>query len=304
MIKAPAAFFDEEIRDGFKVTAAMKQVWFVELDLMQKLLDVCRNNDIKIFASGGTMLGAVRHHGFIPWDDDIDMMMFREDYDKLCDIAADEFKEPYFFQTAYSDESCLRGHAQLRNSSTTGMLEYESYRVKFNQGIFIDIFPLDSVISDEGKFKRQARKAKLLKKYFMSLNYYLNYNDFLKEYTGSERIKKILSKVCNRFYSYNKAYEKYESVCKQYNYLQTEMISTLSFVFDCKQHFKYREDYRDLIDVDFEFLKIPIGKNYVHALDKRYGNWRKFEKGSAVHGNVIFDTTIPYDEYIKKNFIR
>ena len=100
-IKLPENFLDEEIRDDYVVSSQMKQVWAVELDLLNKILEVCKKYNIKIIASGGTLLGAVRHKGFIPWDDDIDLMMMRDQYDKLCDVAEKEFKYPYFFQTEY-----------------------------------------------------------------------------------------------------------------------------------------------------------------------------------------------------------
>ena len=147
-IKLPDDFLEEEIRCGYTVTRKMKKVWAVELDLLNELLRVCNKYNIKIFASGGTMLGAVRHKGFIPWDDDIDMGMLRKDYDKLCKIANKEFQYPYFFQTNYTDPGTLRGHAQLRNSNTTSFLQNEGSEYSFNQGIFIDIFPMDFLLQN------------------------------------------------------------------------------------------------------------------------------------------------------------
>ena len=163
-LKLPEGFLDEETRCGFTVTKKMKEVWAVELDLLAELLRVCNKNNIKIFASGGTMLGAVRHQGFIPWDDDIDMMMFRDDYERLCEIAGSEFQYPYFFQTEYTDPGSLRGHAQLRNSLTTGILESELGKRKFNQGIFLDIFPLDVVTDNEEDFQKQGKNVEKYKK--------------------------------------------------------------------------------------------------------------------------------------------
>ena len=89
---------EKEIRNGYEISADMKKVWAVEMELLKKLLEVCEKHHLRIWAEGGTLLGAVREKGFIPWDDDIDMAMPREDYDKLQTIAKDQFKAPFFFQ--------------------------------------------------------------------------------------------------------------------------------------------------------------------------------------------------------------
>lgn len=148
-IGLPDDFLNEEIRCGYTVTEQMKKVWAVELDLLHELLRVCDKHGLHCYADAGTLLGAVRHKGFIPWDDDIDVVMFREDYEKLKKIADLEFVKPYFFQTAYTDNQYTYGHAQLRNIKTTGILEEEKdKRRPFVQGIFIDIFVLDGVIKN------------------------------------------------------------------------------------------------------------------------------------------------------------
>lgn len=305
-IKLPDGFLDEEIRCDYTISSEMKKVWAVELDLLVEFDRVCKKNGIKYFASGGTMLGAVRHKGFIPWDDDIDLMMMRDDYNKLCSIASKEFIHPYFFQTEYSDEGSLRGHAQLRNSMTTGILKGEyAYRFGFNQGIFIDIFPLDSVIEDEKKFSIQSKKVERLKKIYGKFSSLTTRYSEINLGTGIKKnIKKSLHSLFGNFiYKFlnpQKYYKKFENECSKYNNENTKMISTLSFQFNNKQHFKYRKDYEELIEVPFEFLTIPIGKNYKHALKKRYGDYEKYVVGTSCHGDVIFDTDKPFTEYLNK----
>lgn len=300
--EAPSSFYLEEERNDYVVSSKMKHVWAIQIDLVQKLLQVCEKHNIKVLASGGTMLGAVRHGGMIPWDDDIDMMMYREDYNRLCEVAKDEFIHPYFFQTEYTDPGALRGHAQLRNSQTTAILRSENKGYKFNQGIFIDIFPLDAVIDDEKLFMKQykdSQKYRLLASRLSTLSY-----RYCKNVDGGfkNKIVNILHPVANfiirKFKLEQKAYAKFEKICQRYNNVDTKMVSTLVLEFTTRRHFKYRKDYENIIYVPFEYIQLPIGSEYDHALTQEYGDYMKMVKGTSVHGEIIFDVEKSYKEYI------
>lgn len=304
-LQLPEGFLDEEVRCDYLVTSKTKELWAILLDLLTEFDRVCKKHNIVYFASGGTMLGAVRHHGFIPWDDDIDLMMFRDQYIRLCEVAPQEFKHPYFFQTEYTDFGTLRGHAQLRNSETSAILSKETeYKLQFNQGIFIDIFPLDNVVDDPVLFEQQYHDAERYKRlaykwsswspvrlshksiHFKSVKY------IFKRFVGT-LLHPLIKHMTNLYYN------KFEQTCQKYNYLtDTKMISTLSFVFNNPQHFKYREDYRSTVNMPFEFLEIPVGANYDSGLRKRYGDYMSFVKGSSVHGGLFIDTDRAYTDYI------
>ena len=99
----PASFYEEEVRDGYTVTAQMKKIWAAELELYMLFRDVCHRHGLRHYWTYGNLIGAARHGGFIPWDDDLDVFMPREDYKKLCDIAQQEFGGKFFFQTERTD---------------------------------------------------------------------------------------------------------------------------------------------------------------------------------------------------------
>ena len=164
-IDIPKGFLEEEVRCGYTVSRKMKEVWAVELDLLAEFDRVCKKYGIKYIASGGTMLGAVRHKGFIPWDDDIDVMMLRDDYEKLLSCANVEFQHPYYFLTTRPNCDWLRGYSKLCNSDTTAILKSQQHMgYQFNQGIFIDIFPLDNVCDNKMRLRWQVFQANILSK--------------------------------------------------------------------------------------------------------------------------------------------
>jgi len=300
-IKIPEGFLNEETRCDFLISHEMKKVWAVELDLLSEFDRVCKKYHIKYFASGGTMLGAVRHKGFIPWDDDIDLMMMRDDYDRLCKIAPLEFKHPYFFQNGYTDPGAVvYGHAKLRNSDTAAISKKNLYKTNTNSGVFIDIFPLDSVIPTEHLFTKQGKKAKRYLNIAVKL---VQYSFCFVPNTGKpikDFFRNILYWLVNnpfkRWTDYKPYYQKFDETCKKYNDQETELISTLSFRFFEKQHFKYRDDYKEIIECNFEFLKIPLGAKFDHALKTRYGNYMEPIKGSQCHSGYFFNTDKSYKE--------
>lgn len=287
-------FFNEEVRSGFTVTPAMKKVWACELALLEEFARVCDKNALRYWVDSGTLLGAIRHKGFIPWDDDIDVVMFREDYDRLLSIARSEFRKPYVFQTAYTEKHYVRGHAQLRDSRTTAIIPVELFK-DFNQGIFIDIFVLDYVPDDEKEEKAQEWRAHRLrdKLEFRAnpLRYFMNDR---KRFLKSIRYK--LKYFTKR--SFNKLYGRYEDLFRQNSASKCSRVASLAWLYSSVRRDKHY--YDETVFVDFEHLKVPVPKEYDKLLTVQYGDYMTPVKIPTYHGMIIFDSETPSDATIKR----
>ena len=300
-ISLPDSFFEEEVRCDFTVTTEIKELWAVELDLLARLDEVCRKHDIRYYADSGTLLGAIRHKGFIPWDDDIDVEMFREDYEKLCEVAAEEFTFPYFFQSEYTDPGSLRGHAQLRNSLTTGILKAEKdLHRQFNQGLFIDIFVTDYIPDDLTVREQFFDKARIL------LNEAQREEIKIRRYDPNESAKLQAYHKLTRFLNRRKRHQPNEKFRLFEDYIKencsepTAQHVKIVFNLSPKRRPFMTEWYKDIEYVPFENTMIPVPKMYNETLENFYGkNWSVPVKAPNDHGGMIVDVRKPYKEYLK-----
>lgn len=291
-------FLKEEIRCDYKVTTKQKKIWAVELDLLSKLLDVCNRNNIKVYAFAGTLLGAVRHHGFIPWDDDMDVCMLREDFEKLQTVAEKEFSYPYFFQTAYTDKRFHIGYARLRNSCTTGFIPYND-DLNYNNGIFIDIFILTGYSESRLKLKTQLTQLRIIEKLIHS--YHANINE-------KKGIKKIVMSIAkcfdNLFLKYDKLLDTYHSILIKHDKDSKRVTIMTSNDWFMERYWCWKEDLDSVIMLPFEGMLIPAPKNYDRVLKNAYGNYMEFppvEKRGKWHEDIIyFDPDTSYIDYVKK----
>ena len=303
-LAVPEDFFEEEIRCDHLVSRQMKEAWAVQLDLVSELERVCTKYGISYFAVGGTLLGTIRHKGFIPWDDDIDIMMMRDQYEKLCEIGPLEFCHPYFFQYITSESGYQYGYVHLRNSDTSS-IEEDSKRLKFkfNQGIKIDIFPVDTLMDNEELVKEQLEEARRVLK--IANNFYGCTKDGIYWHPSFyvRVFRKVGSLICSGIMRRlgDKYYRKYEKVCKRYNdNKDTEMVGLicLSSVMKGKCSTIPRYYLTAQQNLPFEFTTMRVGKDCEKALDSLYGDWRTPIKGTSLHSKLLFDTNKSYKNYI------
>jgi lipopolysaccharide cholinephosphotransferase len=277
------------------VSTQMEKLRKLQIDLVLELLRVCEKHHLKCWADSGTLLGAVRHTGFIPWDDDIDMIMFREDYDKLIHDTAHEFKKPYFLQSSWTDKKDICPHAHLRNINTTAILPCDIYR-QFNQGVYIDIFILDGVSTDTAYIKQQERKLVLLR----NLMECALYKKITKpKHLVSVPLVKSLWGWGNRHLT---LYKKFENILRSVPVRDVEYVTKLGFytIGSMKLKLQNKHSYDETVMLDFEHIKVPAPANYHAVLSALYGDDYMTPVKNTEEHVVIFDTERPSEEVLKE----
>lgn len=298
------SFFLPEERNGFLVTQERKRIWAVELDLLNEFAEVCMNHGLTWFVHAGTMLGAARHGGFIPWDDDIDVVMPREDYDRLCKLAPRVFSQPYFFQCEETDNYFARTFARLRNSGTTAIIEKErAYNYPFNQGIFMDVFPMDNIPADPEERKRFYKDISLLSAKAVQWRTMIH---FYHPKTGRGLAKRVSYWLKHLYYKYvfkggyryylDKHYER----ITRYDRTDTSWVGE-SLVPPLGRHLWRSAWFKESVMLPFEMLRVPAPACFDECLVASFGpDWRTPKRISAMHWDVFFDPDKPYTEYIKQ----
>lgn len=252
----------------------LKDVQKEELEILVEFDRICKKNNLKYQLFAGTLLGSIRHKGFIPWDDDIDVCMLREDYDKFLKVCNNDLKSSkYFLQTYNTDKNYNRQFAKIRKNNTL-FIEKSFIDSKIHQGFYIDIFALDSVSPNTlmGKLHRYAL-------YILSRIHLLRVKRFCLE----------LKNPIKRFYALSLHY-----ILKAIPKIWTDRLTTnISTVFNNSnkkyvshlqngvtktRYLKYmmeKEKFYETIDGEFEGLKFPIPKNYDSILSKLFGKYQE-----------------------------
>ena len=275
---------EEEIRNRYVMLSQKEKVRSIQIEITRHILDVCNRHSLRIWADWGTLLGTVREHGFIPWDDDIDLMMMREDYEKLIRLADSEFTHPFFLQSFHTEQQYYRGHIQVRYDGTAAILP-DDINQPFHQGIFVDIFVYDNVPDEKkGDWNRSLRKAKWAQKCLQTA-YYKRFS--LK--TPFTSFKFIIAKaICLLFGSKN-IYRLFERQFTKWNSVECRSVACPTFNIKwIKRETKEKEWYSKTIMMPFENIELPVPSNYHEVLTVIYGkDYMTPRKEPSGHGEMI-----------------
>ena len=155
-----------DVRKSVLELDELEQVQAIMLRILRIVDRLCKDNDIPYWLEGGTLLGAFRHKGFIPWDDDIDIGMMRTDYNKFFNVAKKKLPNDLFLQTVSEDDSYinLATPLKIRQKNTLFCEPGDCYFNMQEQGVFLDVFPFDRVADDDEGYRNKRKKIKFLQR--------------------------------------------------------------------------------------------------------------------------------------------
>lgn len=286
------AFFEDEVREGFYVPAAVKQAWGAQLKILGYIDEVCKKNDIHYFADWGTFLGAVRHGGFIPWDDDMDIGMLRDDYEKFLKVSH-ELPDGYAIYNLRSREE----HTQfLSNVVNKTRICFEPEHLREYHGFpyiaCVDIFIVDYLSNDPAKNAEMFGKAKAV----------LGLSDSLRDGSFDRKnLDAVLDKIEEKC---DLKIPRGMSESKLINYLDVLAEKIFSNFVNSKEDSEEvvqmmpwglkgvktqpKKWYDSYIEIPFEETKIPVPNRYLDALTTRYGDFMKIYKDAGAHDYPYF----------------
>lgn len=240
-----------------------------EIKILKEFDKKCRKYDIKYTLAAGTMIGAVRHHGFIPWDDDIDVYVLRNDFNRIREIFPKELPKSLFYQSHFTDKEYYYLFDKIRLNNT---IFKETYLANhhINHGVFIDIFPIDSISDNKIKNSIQFYYYTFFKLGLMSKYVNINARKGRKKYIA--KILRILYSGFNLDFLYNKC----ERIAQAQDNNKTKYVRNLNSLGSdgMKETYK-RYAFMNLELVNFEKEKFYMSKDYDAMLKTIYGNYMK-----------------------------
>ncbi len=287
------SFFEDEIRDGFFVPSEMKRAWAAELEVLSEIDKICKKHNIKYFADWGTLLAAVRHEGFIPWDDDLDITMKREDYCRFMEIAQTELPEGF---SAYN----FRNHDDFwlfcgRVAGKRRICFEEEHLERFHQFPYIvgvDIFVMDYVSKDkEAERKRNELALRTIAIADMIGEGKMNSDVMEHELEKLEQICKI--HIPRKLSNIEMRRELYGVVELLFGWFTEEEADELTLLvpFGLKSdEFRIpKKSYEQVLELPYENISIPVPGNYHEILVKEYGDYMKPVRDSEWHDYPFFE---------------
>lgn len=240
----------------------LDKLHYSELKIMDEIHRICIKNNLKYYLIGGSLLGAIRHNGFIPWDDDLDIAMPRKDYDKFIKLCSDQLNDKFYLDSLENNDKYCFGFAKVRMKNT---IYEEKYQINQSvpKGIWVDVFPLDDAKDEYNWFQRWQA---IVNTYCLkSLSYQTNTTNMsLKSY--QKKLIKLISLLPRKKIIEMQKRNTRKCNGKKYNYY-----INFSSQYGIKKQTHLKKNFDEGILYNFEGKKYYGPKNGKEILKKIYG---------------------------------
>lgn len=282
------------VRNAETVQSTLPFLQHVEKEMLRAIIKICDEHSLTYYASGGTFLGAVRHQGPIPWDDDIDIAMPRPDYERLLAILPEELPQPYFFENYRTTIGYNYLLTQIRDPRVQLYMDARINRSK--QPVWIDIFPLDGVPAPG-----RARRRWKLRLQFMELMWGLaRIDESAAEAVGRSGVKQLVMRVgralrVNKLLNSRNWTQRRDRAIQAYPFDPNGLCINAVGAYKFKSIFDVQQVYGEGASYPYQDLHLNAPENYDVYLKQIYGDYMAFppETSRTQHG-VRLLTTKPY----------
>lgn len=246
----------------------LEDIKAVQLDILRVIVDVCTRYDLKYFAVGGTLLGAVRHRGFIPWDDDIDIALPRQDYEKLQEICRQQLPSGYRFIN-YQDEWKLHHNISKVIDTRTVLIEESSRCRQVELGVYVDLFPLDGV--PRGKLLREIHYHSIN---FLKTLLSIPWLDEAKQWPWYKRMLILAAQSLMSERVQATAHECLERLMRLHEYRSADQVANHAGLYG-KRELMPKAWFGEGSTVEFEGLRINAPEEPDRYLRQLYGEYMR-----------------------------
>lgn len=281
----------------FEEPVFIKRVHDVQMDILYRFKEICEKHHLTYYMMYGTLLGAVRHQGMIPGDDDIDVALPREDYDQFLQVAAKELDTPFFLQTPSNDNCFYGGYSKLMNLETSAIME-QNWWTDCREGICIDVFPLDYGYINKSREKRKNRKIVYYQRLLLAKAY-----GYFARFKDMPLLIWKAYKYWGKLYTKEKLVRLLDKACKEGDQSIDAPYGIYTHYAEGKATKKFSgKDFEGTFSMRYEGLDLPVPSGYAHILKTRYGkDYRRIlvkETGGRWHG--FYAANVPYANYKKR----
>ncbi len=266
----------------------------IELIIAKEVKRICEKNNIKYFMVAGTMLGAIRHKGFIPWDDDMDFGLLRDDYELFIECCTKDLKKEFTLQTWNNDNTYPFPFIKIRLKGTY-VEETLTKSVDTNKEIGIDIFPFDYIIDNERIQKKHFRKCNFYEKILWLKK---GWGIDIKNHGFKSKIKYYIARFISIFFNYNKTKLKLEKLMTKYNDSAKNKIYFLT-IYGFKQSIYDEIIFREFDEYKFENIFLKGVKNYDSYLTCIYGNYLELPPIEKRYGHHFMN--VDFGKYLMED---